>query len=134
LRAPSVTSTRTTVRFCDRCRKNVYNVATMLPGEALALIRRNERGVCLQLTRRRDGTLVTGDCCARLRQARRKGILVLIVMLPFVLAAQLGAQAFGLRTLWSVLVGEPPTDGFPGRGGEVQVRGLVGPPDGYRQP
>ncbi len=27
------------IRFCDRCRKNVYNVAALSPAEALALVR-----------------------------------------------------------------------------------------------
>jgi len=95
------------VRFCDRCRKNVYNVAAMLPREALTLIRRNEGRVCVQLMRRRDGTLVAGDCWARLRRARRKGLLTLVVTLPVVLAAQVGVQLFGLQMLGDFLRDAP---------------------------
>jgi hypothetical protein len=61
------------VRFCGRCRKNVYNVAAMSRGEALAVVERSEGRVCMVLTRRQDGTLVTGDCWAALRRARRRG-------------------------------------------------------------
>jgi predicted Fe-S protein YdhL (DUF1289 family) len=93
------------IRFCGRCRKNVYNVAEMSRSEALAVIERTEGRVCMRLTRRTDGTVVTGDCWTRLRQARRRGLLAFAAMLPVVLAAQLWAQGFGLRALGGLLRG-----------------------------
>jgi hypothetical protein len=87
------------VRFCAKCRKNVYNVAALDPAEALALVERAEGRVCMQLTRRTDGTVVTGDCWAQLRRARKRGLLALAVAAPAILATQLWSQAFGLRAL-----------------------------------
>jgi hypothetical protein len=95
------------VRSCDRCRKNVYNVAAMTRAEVVAMIRGAGESACLRLTRRPDGTIVTAGCWARLRQARRRGLLAFAVVLPVVLAAQLWTQAFGLRALVSLLRGKP---------------------------
>jgi hypothetical protein len=89
------------VRFCDRCRKNVYNVAALDPTEAIALIERAEGRPCLLLTRRSDGTVVTGDCWAQLRRARKRGLTALAVAAPVIIATQLWSQAFGLRSLVS---------------------------------
>jgi hypothetical protein len=95
------------VRFCFQCRQNVYNFAGLSPAEALALVDRAEGRVCVRLTRRADGTLVTGDCWALLRRARKRGLLALAVAAPAILAAQLWSQAFGLRALYA-LVHRPP--------------------------
>jgi hypothetical protein len=96
------------VRFCGRCRKSVYNVAAMGRAEALALIERAEGRVCMQLTRRADGTIVTGDCWAALRRARRRGLLAFAAALPVVLLMQLWSQAFGLRALGGLFHRDPP--------------------------
>jgi hypothetical protein len=91
------------VRFCGKCRKNVYNVAALPRAEALALIERSEGRVCMQLTRRPDGTIATGDCWAALRRARRRGLIAFAVALPAIVLAQLWSQAFGLRALTGFL-------------------------------
>jgi hypothetical protein len=91
------------VRFCGKCRKNVYRVAAMTRQEALDVIERAEGRVCMQLSWRRDGTVATGDCWARLRRARRRGLLAFMAVLPIVLATQLWTQAFGLRALLGFL-------------------------------
>jgi hypothetical protein len=120
------------VRFCDRCRKNVYNVAALGPAEAMALIERAEGRVCMLLTRRSDGTVVTGDCWAQLRRARKRGLVALALAAPVIVATQLWSQGFGLRTLFSLfdrpparLAGEaviaPPVAGAPVAPGGVQV-------------
>jgi hypothetical protein len=106
------------VRFCGQCRKNVYDVARLGRAEALALVERAEGGVgvCVRLTTRADGTLVTGDCWARLRRARKRGRLALLAALPVVLALQMGAIATGVRAFFGqrtmgamrpVTMGEP---------------------------
>jgi hypothetical protein len=86
-------------RFCGKCRKNVYNVANMTRAEALDVIERSEGRVCMLLTRRADGRIVTGDCWAVLRRARRRGLWAFVAVLPVVLATQLWAQTVGLRGL-----------------------------------
>jgi hypothetical protein len=95
------------VRFCDRCRKNVYNLEAMSRSDALAVIGRAEGQACVRLSRRPDGTVTTGDCRTRLRQARRRGLLAFAVMLLVVLPGQLLAQAFGLHTLAALLRPKP---------------------------
>jgi hypothetical protein len=87
------------VRFCFQCRQNVYNVAALSLAEAVALVEQAEGRVCMRLTRRADGTLVTGDCWAQLRRARRRGLLALAAAAPLILLTQLWSQAFGLRLL-----------------------------------
>jgi hypothetical protein len=96
------------VRFCGKCRKNVYNVAAMTRAEALAVIERAEGRVCMQLTRRPDGTIATGDCWAALRRARRRGLIAFAVAVPAIVLAQLWSQAFGLRALSGFLRRPPP--------------------------
>jgi hypothetical protein len=50
------------VRFCARCERNVYNLSEMSAVEAVQLIEARQGQLCVQLFRRRDGTLVTADC------------------------------------------------------------------------
>ncbi|NUP05163.1 MAG: hypothetical protein HOW73_03780 [Polyangiaceae bacterium] len=58
------------VRFCGSCEKNVYNVAGMTRGEAIALLRETNGNVCLRLYRRADGTVITSDCPVGERKKR----------------------------------------------------------------
>jgi hypothetical protein len=88
------------VRFCGRCEKNVYDVARLGADEVLALVERTEGGPCLRLTYRADGTVVTGDCWAALRRARRRGLVALAAALPLIVLMQLGAIATGIRALF----------------------------------
>lgn len=90
------------VRFCGKCSKNVYDVRSLTRQEALDLVEKAEGRVCMQLSWRRDGTLATGDCWARLRRARRRGLLALLAALPVILMTQLWSQAFGLRALYGI--------------------------------
>ncbi|MBX9937965.1 MAG: hypothetical protein K2Y32_01865 [Candidatus Obscuribacterales bacterium] len=50
------------VRFCEKCKQNVYNIAQLNRDEALDLISKNEGGLCIRIYRRRDGKIVTRDC------------------------------------------------------------------------
>jgi hypothetical protein len=94
------------VRHCGQCCKNVYNVAAMTREEALSLIEGKERRICMRLTYRADGTIATGNCRARLRAARRRGMFAFGGMLVVMLAAEVWAQAFGLRALTVLFGGE----------------------------
>ncbi len=53
------------VRFCDRCKKNVYNIVAMTEAEAVALIDNAGEEICGRIFRRDDGTVVTSDCPPR---------------------------------------------------------------------
>lgn len=87
------------VRFCGRCRQNVYNIDALPRAEAVRLIGAREGRLCVRFHRRRDGTVVTADCWSRLRAARRKGVLAFVVMLAIVGAAQVFAMLTGLAGL-----------------------------------
>ena len=50
------------VRFCERCQQHVYNLSEMTALQAVQLIETREGRLCVQLFRRRDGTLLTADC------------------------------------------------------------------------
>jgi hypothetical protein len=99
------------VRHCGQCKKDVYNVAAMKAEEARAVIENAEGRVCLRLARRADGTVVTGDCRARLRAARRRGMFAFAGTLLVMLVVELWAQAFGLRALSDFLRSDPPSPG-----------------------
>jgi|tagenome__1003787_1003787.scaffolds.fasta_scaffold20700877_2 hypothetical protein len=101
------------VRFCDRCRKSVYNLAAMSRSEALTIIGGVEGQACVQLTRRPDGTVTTGDCWTLLRQARQRGVVAFAVMLVIVLAGGLRAPIVGLRNLAALLRPTPAPAGQP---------------------
>ena len=84
------------VRHCGQCRQNVYNVASLSRPEALRLLESSGGRVCIRIFRRPDGTVITADCRERLRQARKRGVLVFMAVLALVLWAQVSAQIVGL--------------------------------------
>jgi hypothetical protein len=123
------------VRFCGQCRQHVYNIEALPRAEAVRLIAAREGRVCVRFHRRRDGTVVTADCWARLRAARRKGTLAFLGMLVVVGVAQVFAMAAGLTRLKNATMGAPP----PGRGAlparpllplESRTMGLMAPRSG----
>ena len=95
------------VRFCGQCRQNVYNVEMMGRGEARRLIAMREGRVCVRILRRPDGTVVTADCWARLRAARRRGFLPFLGMLVLVGFTELIAIGTGLARLRGFLGSTP---------------------------
>jgi hypothetical protein len=139
------------VRFCGQCRQNVYNVEAMSRGEARRLIAAREGQVCVRILRRPDGTVVTADCWARLRAARRRGLLPFLGMLVLVGYTELIAMGFGLARLGAMVGGGcrsrprvslpisgqlagPPTPimGAPPPPPPPRVMGHRGPPPSHR--
>lgn len=59
------------VRFCDGCRKRVYNLSALCQAEAEGLLRAHEGHLCVRYYRRHDGTILTADCPVGLRAARQ---------------------------------------------------------------
>ncbi len=113
------------VRHCGACRLNVYNVAGLTKGEVAALLAEREQGrVCLRLSRRADGTLITADCWERLREARRRGWYAFAVALVVVALTQLGLRIAMVRTAWQHL-GKPPVTTM---GEPIAVPGLMPSP------
>ncbi len=126
------------VRFCGQCRQNVYNVEAMSRVEAHRLITAREGRVCVRILRRPDGTVVTADCWARLRAARRRGFLPFLGMMVLVGLTEIIAIGAGLCRLRSLLAGGPPPPALlapkVGRPGvlpwdidESRMMGLIGP-------
>jgi hypothetical protein len=91
------------VRFCGDCRQSVYNVALFTRAEATRLLNDSSGRVCLRIFRRPDGTVVTDDCRARLRAARKRGLLIFAGTLLVVFWAQICAQFVGLMGLRRVM-------------------------------
>lgn len=60
------------VRFCNHCRLNVYNLSTLSKAEAEALLASTEGRLCARLYRRSDGTVLTKDCPVGLQALRRR--------------------------------------------------------------
>jgi hypothetical protein len=59
------------VRFCQHCRKNVYNLSGMSRRDAADFVRTTAGQLCVRFYRRRDGTLLTDNCPVGFRAARR---------------------------------------------------------------
>ncbi len=85
------------VRFCRTCEKNVYNISLMSRAEALDLIRAQEGQVCLRLSKRQDGTLITNDCPIgqSKRQTKRRFLTVIGAFL-----AALVPSVYGAVVMW----------------------------------
>lgn len=70
------------VRFCEACRKSVYNLSAMSPDEAHATIQEKEGTLCIRLFRRHDGTVLHQDCPVGMgRVARRLAGLTKVLLL-----------------------------------------------------
>src|SRR5215471_5977631 len=60
------------VRFCGQCSKNVFNLSAMTTEEAEDLIRKAEGSLCVRFYRRRDGSILTGNCPVGLHAIRHR--------------------------------------------------------------
>ena len=118
------------VRHCGDCRQNVYNIAAFSRREATQLLQQRSGRVCLRIFRRPDGTVITDDCRARLRAARKRGLLIFAGTLVVVFWAQICAQFVGMMGLKRVLGSGGHTMGAPvirGVRPEVPVMGALPP-------
>ena len=113
------------VRHCGSCRQNVYNIASFTRAEATRLLNDATGRVCLRIFRRPDGTVITNDCRARLRAARKRGLLIFAGALVVVLWAQICAQFVGLMGLKRLVGAGEHTMGAPV---PIAVPGQIAPP------
>lgn len=60
------------VRSCNRCQLNVYNLSSLSRAEAEALLASTEGRLCARVYRRSDGTVLTKDCPVGLQALRRR--------------------------------------------------------------
>lgn len=78
-------------RFCGKCQKHVHNLAAMTRVEVEDFLEASaeasgEKGVCVRLYERKDGTVLTADCPVGLNRRRSRAVLL----------ASLGAGACAL--------------------------------------
>ena len=59
------------VRHCQLCNLNVFNISEMTTDEAVELLQNKTGRLCIQLYRRKDGTVITRDCPKGLERVRR---------------------------------------------------------------
>ena len=60
------------LRHCDLCSLNVYNISELTVAETEQLIAVREGRICIRLYRRADGTVITKDCPVGLRKVRQR--------------------------------------------------------------
>jgi hypothetical protein len=60
------------VRHCAECNKSVFDISELTAQRAVDLIREHEGSLCIQLYRRKDGTVLTADCPVGLRERSRR--------------------------------------------------------------
>jgi hypothetical protein len=88
------------VRFCQHCRLNVYNLSTMEPGDAEALVREKEGRLCVRYYARPDGTMLVEDCPVGIWAVRR------MMAARFAALAAAFLALFGLRVRPTQAMGE----------------------------
>jgi hypothetical protein len=70
------------IRFCARCKLNVYNLTQMSEGDIETVIRETEGKLCARLYDRGDGTATAGDCPpGRARKLARRALAVGLVFM-----------------------------------------------------
>lgn len=67
------------IRYCGRCRKNVYNLSEMTEAQVQELV---QGPACVRFYARADGTVVTSKCPPMLRAARRRALALVACLLP----------------------------------------------------
>lgn len=73
------------VRFCARCRLNVFNIKELTEVEVRALFLKADGRVCGRVYRRPDGTVLTKDCPTGLAAVRRKAMVAVTMAVALVL-------------------------------------------------
>ncbi|HEY7162279.1 MAG TPA: hypothetical protein VH815_13520 [Acidobacteriota bacterium] len=86
-----------TVRFCQICSKNVYNLSSMKTVEAQTLVMNKQGKLCGLLYLRKDGSVMTSDCPVGFGEIRRRLIKRV---------AKVAGAAFALIGLQQFFVGD----------------------------
>lgn len=108
------------VRHCGDCKLNVFNISELSKSQAEDLIARSLKGerVCVRLSRRDDGTIITRDCPTGVRRVRRQR-LGISAACAAAFAFLLGVFAHRAGAEESTTMGAPAVE--PARLGEVTV-------------
>jgi hypothetical protein len=73
-----------TVRFCQECKLNVYNISEMTTIEAEKLISTKEGRLCIRYYKRKDGTIITNNCPIGLRVIKKRAQVILASALSII--------------------------------------------------
>lgn len=82
-----------TVRFCQICSKNVYNLSSMSKAEAQTLVMNNQGKLCGRLYMRKDGSVMTSDCQVGFGEIRRR-LIKKVAQIAVAAFALIGLQQF----------------------------------------
>jgi hypothetical protein len=82
-------------RYCDLCKKNVYNISAMPAAEATALIQAANGRMCVRICQRADGTVLTEDCPVGIARQWRRAKTFAAAALGTVLFAMVSVTALG---------------------------------------
>jgi hypothetical protein len=87
------------VRHCVQCDKQVYDISTMTAQAAYDFLVRHETSICIQLYKRKDGTVLTADCPVGVRERlrRRWRQAVALVASMFAISVTSGCDLFCTR-------------------------------------
>jgi hypothetical protein len=118
------------VRFCQTCKKNVYNLSALQRSEAEALVARHEGNMCATFFQRADGSVLTADCPVGRRRTRAR-FLRRVTTAAAALFGLFGGQFFTARPKPSNLAVEVEHDSLEPRRPltpeeEEMLRQLVG--------
>jgi len=113
------------VRFCGKCRQNVYNLSAMTEAQAQELV---QGPVCVRFFHRGDGTVITRKCPPMIEAARRRLIALAAGVLP--LAAGFWGSVGWLRGL----VHDRRDPGHATMGLRERSRAVMGEPVAVRPP
>ena len=84
------------VRHCERCSLNVYNLSAMREDQVAELIQRTEGRICARFYQRLDGTVMTADCPVGRREklvARFSWAAVAAIIVTLVASLGLGINS-----------------------------------------
>ncbi|MGV3623752.1 MAG: hypothetical protein ACO1OB_23240 [Archangium sp.] len=74
------------VRFCARCKLDVFNLKEMTEADARALLFQKQGRVCGRVYQRPDGTVLTKDCPTGVAKLRRRALAAITMVAAMLLA------------------------------------------------
>jgi hypothetical protein len=99
------------VRFCDHCRKNVYNLSNLPAAEATALLGAKGGQLCARIYQRADGTVLAEDCPVGVARHGRRVKALVVGGVAAILLAIAHVSALG-RDQNDDPIGAPPRSRF----------------------
>jgi hypothetical protein len=103
------------IRFCGKCRQNVYNLSALTESQARELA---QGPVCVRFFHRGDGTVITRKC-SPMREAARRRLISLAAGVASVLPL---AAGFWGSVAWLRALVKEPSDGRSAMMGAAQPR------------